>query len=186
MALFYAAKAGETDAILTATLNSNGYFTMPDKYHIYWDRDEDGTLEDYVFSKDPCYYNETVLKEFFQEFAGAYLLPDGSGWKVTVGGDGDVTLSDDEGQADNAFISYIKTNASNPREVTTVYFASPDWYKNDKATNYQTLTLTWTAKVNTSFAHRAFKCGSATFYDADKKVIKGFTDKCYFVAGDGR
>ncbi len=184
---WYADAAGETEAILTVTLNSNGYFTMPNSYHIYWDKDDTGELKDYAFSSDPCYYNETVLKEFFADLSGDYILPDGSGWKVTVGDDGDVTLSDEEGKADNAFISYIKTNASAPRAVTAITFTSPDWYNSasTSAKNYHTLTLTWTTAVNSSFAHKSFKCAAATFYDADKNVIKGFTTNCYFIAGDG-
>lgn len=109
---WYTDATNHTSQILTATLNSNGYFTMPNKHHIYWDKDDTGERKDYAFSSDPCYYNETVLKEFFADLSGEYILPDGSGWKVTVEDDGDVTLSDEEGKADNAFISYIKTNSS--------------------------------------------------------------------------
>lgn len=118
-----------------------------------------------------------VLQNFCQQYPGEYKLPDGSDWMITVSEDG-LKLSGDG--TENATIDSITTSGET---VKTVVFASDDWWNSSKSKT-QTLTLTWTTAVGT-YAHKSFKCAAATFYDAEKKPIKGFTTNCYFIAEDG-
>ncbi len=120
-----------------------------------------------------------VLKNFCQQYPGEYKLPDGSDWMITVSEDG---LKLTGTGAENATIDSITTSGET---IKTVKFTSPDWYKNDQKTNNQPLTLTWTTAVNSTYAHKSFKCGSATFYNKDKSFLKGFTTNSYFIADNG-
>ena len=116
-----------------------------------------------------------VLQNFCQQYPGEYKLPDGSDWMITVSEDG-LKLSGDG--TENATIDSITTS------VKTVVFASDDWWNSSKSKT-QTLTLTWTTAVSSTYAHKSFKCTATTLYDSTKKAIKGFTANSYFIAEDG-
>lgn len=126
--------------------------------------------------------DETFMRDYFKAFPGEYILPDGSGWKVIIDENGDLTMSSTDGKADNAYVDSITRSGAN---VTRVVFASNDWYNSKGNTAPQKLTLTWTTTVNSSYAHKSFKCAAATFYDAEGSLIKGFTTNCYFIASEG-
>ncbi len=183
---------GSTQASISVAFNTsidnNSYcyaFNMPDS-HIFWDKDNDGEREDYYLSSAPRYYNEQVLKNLFSGVPGVYTLNDGSGWNITVSDDGGLTLSDNEVKTTDAFVDHIKTTSSDPTKITSVYFASPDWYNSKGDTPYQTLMLNWTSEVSSAYAHKSFKCGKAvTFYDEAKTAIKVFTTNHYFIADNG-
>ena len=180
---WYLNETDETGAKLTVTLDSNGFFTMPD-YQIYWAKD-DGTGENYSFSKAPHYYNKTILEDYFKDFQGEYTLSDGSRWKMTIDADGGMTMSSTDEKANNAFVDYFTMNSARTT-FSTVVFSSPDWYSTKNAA-YQTLTLTWTPTVSSKYDFNSFKVNKAvTFYEVGGKMaFKGFNTYSYFIPATG-
>lgn len=111
--------------------------------------------------------DESIMKDYFKQFPGEYTLPDGSEWKVIVSPEGELTMSSPDGKANEAYVDSITKSGA---DVTKVTFASNNWH-NNKGVAPQKLTLTWTTAVNSSYAHKSFKCAAATLYNDDGKTV---------------
>ena len=115
-----------------------------------------------------------AAKGLLKNYAGEYKINDGSGWSVTVAGDGSVTLYDDRNEPHSPYY-YTLTNPLNDttRALSSVTFGDKDWFTNN-GTTPQTLTLTWAP------ATERFTAPSVILYDGAQTVLKSFTTSVIF------